>query len=72
MTMDLRQKETLLIEALLSALDARESARAANASMLLYLSDILVQRAREELDIVKRSSETAAATPPGRPGPRPT
>ena len=51
--MDLRRKETLLIEALLSALDARESARAANAPMLLYLSEMLVHRTREELEAIK-------------------
>ena len=50
MTTDVQEAETLLIETLLSALDARESARLGGSSMLVHLADMLVHRVREELD----------------------
>ncbi len=56
---DLQHKETLLIEALLSGLDARESAKAADAGMLLYLAELLVQRVRDELAEIRVRLETA-------------
>ena len=68
MPTDRTSKETLLIEVLLSALDARESARASEAPLLLYLAEMLVQRAREELDIIKQVSEVATVPPPPCPG----
>lgn len=56
----LQHKETLLLEALLSGLDARESARAAKTPMLVYLADLLIQRAREELEAVRISLDVPA------------
>ncbi len=49
----LQHRETLLLEVLLSGLDSRESAKEARSSMLIYLSDLLVTRAREELEKVR-------------------
>jgi hypothetical protein len=60
MTLDLRRKETLLIETLLSALDTRESAKAAEAPMLVYLSEMLVQRVRAELEAIKEAAGSVA------------
>lgn len=45
-----QQVETLLLETILSGLDARESAGRAGSTMLVYLADMLVERARQELD----------------------
>lgn len=53
----LQHRETLLLEVLLSALDARESAKEARAPMLIYLSDLLVTRAREELEDIRIAIE---------------
>ena len=52
-TLDQQETEVLLLETLLSALDARESARGSGSTMLVYLADMLVQRAREELEAIK-------------------
>jgi hypothetical protein len=50
MTMDDdKATETSVLETLLSGLDALESARRSGSHMLVYLADMLVQRAREEL-----------------------
>ena len=50
MTIENRQQtEALLLETLLSGLDARESAKQAGSQMLVYLANMLVQRVREEL-----------------------
>ncbi len=49
----LQHRETLLLETLLSSLDARESAKEARSSMLIYLADLMVTRAREELEKVR-------------------
>lgn len=46
----LQRKETLLIEMLLSSLDLRNNAQAVGSPMLTQLADLLVARAREELD----------------------
>ncbi len=46
------QKETLLIEILLSGLDLRANATQVGSPMLTYLTDLLVMRAREELEKV--------------------
>lgn len=56
----LQHKETLLLEILLSGLDARESGRRAKAPMLVYLAELLVQRAREELEAVRVLLDVAA------------
>lgn len=48
-----QQTETLLIEVLMSALDARENAKRCSSSMLVYLADMMVQRAKDELETVK-------------------
>lgn len=53
----LQHRETLLLEALLSGLDARESAREAAAPMLHYLAELMVKRAREELEEVRVAIE---------------
>ena len=54
---DLQSRETLLVEILLSALDARTSAKAASSEMLLYLADLLVHRVREELQEIRTELE---------------
>ena len=69
MSIENRQEtETRLIEALLSALDAREAAKLSGSAMLVYLADMLVQRTREELDALKSGSglqlSSAATRPP--------
>ena len=51
--------EALLLETLLSGLDARESAKSSGSHLLIYLADMLVQRARDELDAVKAGSPAA-------------
>ena len=51
--LDLQQRGVFLLETLLSGLDARESAKCSGSLMLVYLADMLVQRAREELDAGK-------------------
>ncbi len=58
----LAHKETLLIEILLSSLDVRTSAEAAEMPMLIYLADLLVKRTREELDRVGGKGNVEAAT----------
>ena len=42
--------ETSLLEALRFGLDARESAKRAGSPLLVYLADMLIERAREELN----------------------
>ena len=59
------QKETILIEMLLSSLDLRANAALAGSPMLTYLVDLLVMRAREELHAVS-SSDAASWREPGR------
>jgi len=54
---NLQHTETLLLETLLSALDARESAKRCGSSMLVYLGDMMVQRTRDELEALKRGRE---------------
>lgn len=56
-----QEAETFVIETLLSALDARESARAGGSTMLVHLAEMLAQRAREELDAL-RSEETVGTS----------
>ena len=58
-TRNSQRRETHLIEVLLSGLDARESARAAASPLLLYLTDMVVERARLELAEL-RSANTDA------------
>jgi hypothetical protein len=53
---NLLEQETQLVETMLSALDARESARAAGSPMLIYLADMLAQHCRDELKQVRRQS----------------
>lgn len=53
----LQRKESFLMETLLSGLDARESARAADAPLLLYLTEMLVQRTRQDLEALRASAE---------------
>lgn len=55
-----RQRELLLIEILQTGLDLRDKAAAAQAPMLVYLADLLVKRASEELE--------AIGVPPGPTG----
>lgn len=50
---NLQNTETLLLETLLSGLDARENAKKGGSPMLVYLADMLVQRTRQELETVK-------------------
>ena len=57
----LQHKETLLLEILLSGLDAREGARTARMPMLVYLADLLICRVREELETVR--TELDAGSP---------
>jgi hypothetical protein len=63
---DLRHKVTLLTEVLLSGLEARERAREAGSSFLAYISELLIERTRDELCDV----EAALATVPDPPGRR--
>ena len=63
MTIENEQKtEALLLETLLSGLDARESARESGSHLLVYLADMLVQRAREELDAMKSASHPCSSS----------
>jgi len=50
-------RETLLIEILLSSLDLRATARDAGSPMLVYLTELLVRRTREELDAMNGKVE---------------
>ena len=54
----LQHRETLLIELLLSSLDARETARASGSTMLTYLSNLLVEQAHRELEEVRTATLT--------------
>lgn len=56
---DQRNQETLLIETLLSGLDAREAAKTAGTPMLVYLADLLVQRTRIELEALRGTTVPA-------------
>ena len=49
MTRDTRHKEILLREVLFSALDSSRGARSVGSPVLIYLTDMMVQRARAEL-----------------------
>ena len=54
--------ETRLLETLRFGLDARESAKRAGSPLLVYLADMLIERAREELnhpDLMKVDPEFA-------------
>ena len=55
----LRHKETLVLETLMSGLDARETARGAADPMLLYLSEMLIERAHQYLATIRQNLETA-------------
>jgi hypothetical protein len=57
----LQRRETLLLETILSGLDARESAKAVPSPMLLYLSELLIERARQELERVRLDIEGSRA-----------
>lgn len=61
---DLQHRETLVLETMLSGLDARESAKAAASPMLIYLTELLTQRAREELEEVRCALEDLEAGAP--------
>lgn len=51
-------RETLLIEILLGGLDLRANATMVGSPMLTYLTDLLVMRAREELEKVAHAPTT--------------
>ena len=55
-TRDTRNRETHLIEVLLSGLDARESARGAASPLLVYLADMVVERSLLELAELRSAS----------------
>lgn len=63
MTSDVQHKETHLLEILISGLDARESAKSAASPMLLYLAEMIVLRAREELGSLGGTSGMTQAEP---------
>ena len=56
-------KETVLIEILLNGLDLRANAALVGSPMLSHLTNLLVMRAREELDMIAG----AEAASPGEP-----
>lgn len=56
---DLQHKETLMLETLLLALDARENAKQTGTPLLLYVTELLVQRTRDELRFVRVEIEAA-------------
>ena len=53
------ETEVFMIEVLISALDARESAKLSGSTMLVYLADMLVQITREELEAMKPAKALA-------------
>ncbi len=55
----LQHRETLLIELLLSSLDARETARGSGSTLLTYLSNLVVEQTHKELEEVRTSMLTA-------------
>lgn len=60
---NVQETETLLLETLMSALDARESARRGGSTMLVYFADMMVRRTREELEELR----TSASVDPNAP-----
>lgn len=57
------EKEAILIEMLLSSLDLRANAAQAGSPMLSYLVDLLVMRAREELQAIAVSDSLSRREP---------